>query len=582
MRVLCIDPDGPRADAWCALVAQVAGSLWQFMPCEDWLDALNWLETSSCDVVVLRDTAFDVTRMGLDRIDAPVIILSSNQRWEEHLRWMRHGAEACLGPREVNDCVSVVEQLRIAVARHDYRQRQWSDARDSRWEDAAADLTRVLTRPSPFSPSAKLTVLVEAEDTTTAFAGERDQQHLLMRCLNRVEPSGVVGHLKEGRVILGVAGSAFAETAMQALSMRGPVSELIPRVLVTSATTTTSSIVGSVEQGWDDCVAADADWRDVEKTLRLAGERRLAMLARRVPNCVGALPTDRTSPHSIDTEPAVARPGYERRTAERYVVTRPLIAIPVLPGGVPDRDAIVEAFSVDVSDDGIGFQLASRDMLPTRQWILGVEIPTSDGGESWRYEHVRVCGTSITPGGLRIHAEFIQGTENLLSAGNLQPSLHAGSMRYVANVPAAVAIQWKDLGVLRPEVVDRVKSCPECGAVTLVGDGCLQCGSAHLRFHDLIHHFACAHVNEASAFEDGDVLRCPKCQTKGLVVGADFEVIRAQYTCLDCAHEGSELAQVGSCIPCHLRFPLTMAQDHEVIAYHVDRLDVLAFVDSAS
>ncbi len=53
------------------------------------------------------------------------------------------------------------------------------------------------------------------------------------------------------------------------------------------------------------------------------------------------------------------------------------------------------------------------------------------------------------------------------------------------------------------------------------------------------------------------------------------------YLCHDCGFEGSELANVGTCLGCHLRFPLNLAQEVEVYGYDVERLDLLALVNAA-
>ena len=44
---------------------------------------------------------------------------------------------------------------------------------------------------------------------------------------------------------------------------------------------------------------------------------------------------------------------------------------------------------------------------------------------------------------------------------------------------------------------------------------------------------------------------------------------------------GDATAQVGCCLNCHLRFPMEMAPEVEVYGYDVERMDILALVDSA-
>ncbi len=114
-----------------------------------------------------------------------------------------------------------------------------------------------------------------------------------------------------------------------------------------------------------------------------------------------------------------------------------------------------------------------------------------------------------------------------------------------------------------------------------VGTGCSQCGGFDLEFQDLVHHFACAFVEESSAFEKGDSIQCPKCLCDNLVAGADFEVIRSRYECQSCDYQGEVTAHVGCCLHCQLRFPLEIAPEIEVHGYDVERLDILALVDVA-
>jgi hypothetical protein len=97
----------------------------------------------------------------------------------------------------------------------------------------------------------------------------------------------------------------------------------------------------------------------------------------------------------------------------------------------------------------------------------------------------------------------------------------------------------------------------------------------------LIHHFACAHVDYISAFEGVGELVCPKCRTRGMIVGTDFEYLNGPYRCLECDRTHTDLANIGECLNCHLRFPLHKAREEDLIGYHVNRLDPLAFVNSS-
>ena len=139
--------------------------------------------------------------------------------------------------------------------------------------------------------------------------------------------------------------------------------------------------------------------------------------------------------------------------------------------------------------------------------------------------------------------------------------------------------QWADLEVLRPRLLDRVLSCPMCSGVVSFRHGCPDCGSARTTTARMIHHFACAHVGRIADFQRGEELSCPKCLTNGLIVGADFEFFDGVSNCLECDWTDTQLATIGSCLACNLRLPIELAQQQDLVAYDVDRLDPLAIID---
>jgi hypothetical protein len=94
----------------------------------------------------------------------------------------------------------------------------------------------------------------------------------------------------------------------------------------------------------------------------------------------------------------------------------------------------------------------------------------------------------------------------------------------------------------------------------------------------MIHHFACAHVGPVADFETPQGLVCPKCRTRHIIVGADFEYLTGQYRCLDCGTSDTELEAIGHCLRCGLRFPGYQSAIHEIKAFHARRLDPLDLV----
>ena len=127
-------------------------------------------------------------------------------------------------------------------------------------------------------------------------------------------------------------------------------------------------------------------------------------------------------------------------------------------------------------------------------------------------------------------------------------------------------------------MIDRVLLCPECGGLPTFRNGCPACGSARVNSPKMIHHFACAHIGHVEDFELAGELVCPKCRTRRMVMGTDFEYLQGPYVCLDCNRSDVALQSVGHCLSCGLRFPAHQAAEKELIAYHVNRLVPLDFI----
>ena len=93
-----------------------------------------------------------------------------------------------------------------------------------------------------------------------------------------------------------------------------------------------------------------------------------------------------------------------------------------------------------------------------------------------------------------------------------------------------------------------------------------------------MHHFACAHVGPLELFDQDGSLRCPKCQTRHLIVGTDFEYAPGEHVCADCHWQDHEVQRIGHCLNCDARFPLHKAVEQELLGYDADQLDALALV----
>jgi hypothetical protein len=186
------------------------------------------------------------------------------------------------------------------------------------------------------------------------------------------------------------------------------------------------------------------------------------------------------------------------------------------------------------------------------------------------------------PGGsgtVHVGARFGGLGEEILRAENLTPTLRPDSMQYALGFPGTVLEKWAEAGILQPGPADQVEVCPSCQAIASFRKGCPGCGSARVVCDQFIHHFPCAHVGPVSTFEgsQGELI-CPKCRTRRLVVGSDYEYLAGPYRCADCPWSDTELEHVGQCVRCQFRFPASQAEVLDLRGYHAHRLDPLAFL----
>jgi hypothetical protein len=196
-----------------------------------------------------------------------------------------------------------------------------------------------------------------------------------------------------------------------------------------------------------------------------------------------------------------------------------------------------------------------------------------------RFAGIEVRGTS--PRGrdrVRLAGRLGGLSHAILSADNLTPTLDPGSLTFTLPFAEDLLRSWAEIGLLELGDRDRVQLCPRCHTLPSFRQGCPMCGSSQVTADQFIHHFGCAHVAPVPDFEAGDELVCPKCRTRRLVVGADFEFLPGANRCPDCHWSGTELEHVGQCLRCGLRFPGYQAFTQELCTYHAHRLDPLALV----
>ncbi len=298
---------------------------------------------------------------------------------------------------------------------------------------------------------------------------------------------------------------------------------------------------------------------------RLDGAALVEALQRAVHLGKTASPAPATRPET-DVPPADC-------TAERYPLAASAVVIPIESDGRPGTETVASV--VELGRDGIAVIAETNQPIPTL-CVVGVERP--DG--SFAYATVRWQPGNIPKTPLQLDGHFVSGHADPLDASKLVPRLNKTSLKLEPVIPESILRQWALIGVARPHLVDRVHACPSCQSIPTFRIGCSNCGSARTTSRRLIHHFTCAHVADASDFEDGDTLTCPKCHARNLVVGANFEHLNGPQNCPDCSTSGTKPILIGECLRCSSRFPGSKATVAEVIQYHVERLDPLALLET--
>ena len=172
--------------------------------------------------------------------------------------------------------------------------------------------------------------------------------------------------------------------------------------------------------------------------------------------------------------------------------------------------------------------------------------------------------------------------EQILADEGRMPVIQAADYRYERAFSEDLYTQWEAAGILRRVILDKTLVCPKCSALPTFRFACARCHSGRLRQDILVHHFACANVAPLDKYSGDTSLQCPKCRTKHLIAGTDFEYAPGEHLCLDCHWKSRELTQIGHCLQCEFRFPIHQAVEQELEGYDVDRvaaLDLIPFVE---
>ncbi len=591
MRLLFVDRDRGSARELHSEFLDYRGVNWSLTHCLDRSTAVNKIEQDSYQCVLyyahssVEEAEFETSELLQSANCPPVIAIADRLTTSEQLLLIERGCDDCVSRTETNGS-GIMRRLRMTETRSSVWSRQSKEIAGGNWADAADTLLDSLTSPVNGPSTAKAIQLTsrltgEVLDRKLRIAHLMGETSLVPRDWRANELIDLIAirdirqlmeHCEENirsfDAIL-VEQSVFEEAGSTDLLSIKSILPLLPGIVLTLEKSDFASL-SYLERGYADCIVVDRTTaHGFATTLHKAVIRRRRELLESVSK-------QQVGPGIVDRRSSV-RAGQFRRRHVRFLMQRPIVVVPVLTNGAPDIQGRCNAETMDISLGGIGVKLPQRDQLPSRNWIIGLE--QADGSTGWVSAFLR--RVNYAEDQLHVGLIFQNDADDLFHPANLWPSIDSRTSRFETRLSSNILDQWVELGILQRELVRRARVCPECEAVASIGTGCSQCGSFDLQFHDLIHHFACAHVSQTRNFENDDQLRCPKCLQTNLVAGADFELIRSQYSCQQCQYHGDVTADVGCCLNCQLRFPLEMGREVEIHGYHVERLDILALVDAA-
>lgn len=198
-----------------------------------------------------------------------------------------------------------------------------------------------------------------------------------------------------------------------------------------------------------------------------------------------------------------------------------------------------------------------------------LEMP---GGPEPAWAALTACHIARTQQELVIGGCFEGPWDAVLRPENLLPRFDGTRFSHSTRVSQEVLDHCARAGVLRPVLLDYVDVCPRCQSLPTFRSGCQRCLSGRVAVDQYIHHFACAHVDRSEQFDRDGQISCPKCRTRRLVIGADYEYLQV-YRCEECKWSDWQSEKVGHCLSCGHRFPAREAGRQALCGYQVRRLD---------
>ncbi len=587
MRILLFASDLQAARTIHEKLLTYQGSYWDLRHYTSTSKLKIGVEETIHDVVLVSLQDHETIDGTLDEIlenqrTSPIVLLAGPELSLDAEKWIERGISDVISDEESTTNL-LMRRLRLALARFDRHRTEYREAVDK----------LVLQRSVAGSASGLEPSLDTIESTWISRTRTKNDSLSVAILKERNTPSLLEGLAERGTVEIfhdlweyrnaveqdpnrfdaAIVEQDFVEREGVQEFDRELLSFPAPPTLLIATDRSDVPAVANVLHGFDDCISTQsASTETVFQSIRLSisrwecGRSTVNELLRRAPN--------------ISERRQLRREEKDRRSERRYLITRSILAIPVFADGTPDRANVQDAFSVDFSSEGIGFQLSNQAGIPGRNWVVGVEFDPKDGGGSrFFFNHVKVESVGYPQGGIRLGTRFHPQETNLLSLESLQPRLIGCNGRFEPALSQQALEQWVELGVLRPKLMHRIQCCPECEGTASIGRGCNECGSPDIRFSELAHHFACGHIDDITFFKSEEGMGCPNCLVKPIEQGVEYELVHSDYVCNACEYEGVQVAHVGTCLNCRLRFPSEMAIEREVYGYEVDRLDVSKLIN---
>ena len=275
-------------------------------------------------------------------------------------------------------------------------------------------------------------------------------------------------------------------------------------------------------------------------------------------------------------EDVVLASSSNRRHRTRYDLSVDVVCFPMLDSMEVDFKRRIDGIIVDISESGVGLNLATQFVDDHSFWVLGVEVSNN----LWKFLDFQVRKSEpVGQTSTHVNAEFASPIHRVFAEELLLPAFDTQHFQYRFPVSNSVLTSLCSIGALERTVMDHVLVCPDCSSVPTVRKGCCVCLSNETGKTKMIHHFACAHVDFVERFDQGNEIVCPKCLGRRMIVGADYEYLDGPTQCFECGHNDLEEILIGHCMKCSNRFPFDQAKSIEVLGYRVNQLDPLALLN---